>query len=92
MNRDGVLKESREIKLNTEPCKFCNEYINADDMLGTDNLLTKILDFGLLGNFKVIANIENGSELTIYLTDNFYTKTHFSTPIKYCPMCGRKLI
>lgn len=74
-----------------KPCKFCNEYFNADDMLGTDNLITGFFDFGLLGDFKVAVNIESDSELTVHLLDNFYTKAHFSTHIKYCPMCGRKL-
>lgn len=74
--------------INKKGCKYCNFTSNVTSL----ELPTKNLESSE-GDGWITANIyKNNSEYWIYIEqDSYWVTSSVNVPIKYCPMCGRKL-
>lgn len=76
-------------------CEYCKKY-DIGDGDGITSLKRKGVDFGLFGKGEIELEMDIQKEcgiMTAWLTyDGGNENIGASVKIKFCPMCGRKLI
>lgn len=73
-------------------CKFCKGYEEKDlddvEYVAPKILIRGVIDLGILGKTPIYTHIREPNTLAIEIQG----LKSFDVEIKYCPMCGRKLI